>query len=129
MITDSFLVDIFELMLDDPPYERFKCQLEQLDVDDVDYTGIGTFINFKKSSDFPIDYIGENGSEQIVLEGVNIYNAELNIEAYVLLYITKGIINQLEIFNSNGEDFPQSYPTKYIMIQTWKNSNCKTIEK
>src|SRR5215213_3614781 len=119
MIKSKFLLDIVDLLLDTHENEsRLRQQLTFLQESAIDYSGAGVFISFD-----PLE--GMEGfkiaTESEIINGVKIESSELSIGAEASLFISKGIIDYLEIW-SYGGDYPKHELTDYVLIQVWDNS-------
>ena len=126
MISSKLVIDILHLILDDDEVENsFREQIDFLIESSKENTGIGLFINFENELRDKYFKIGKN----LIFDGVEIKDDELNILADIILHIKDGIIDQLEIFNKNGEKYPEQDIEHYILKQNWKGSKNRTITK
>lgn len=125
MIKSKYINDILDLLLDgDDEGISTKKQLEYLSEDKFNYTGSGVFVTFahtENARNFKTEKL------DFVLDGVTVVSSEYPIECYAILFLTEGIIDYLEIWCFNGEDYPQKDLIKYTLTQTWTNSPEKTI--
>ena len=125
MIKSKYINDILDLLLDgDDEGISTKKQLEYLSEEKIDYTGSGVFVKFSHTENakgFKSEKL------DLVLNGVTFITSEYPIEGEAILFFTEGIIDYLEIWCHNGEDYPQKDLVKYTLTQTWINSPGKTI--
>jgi len=125
MIKSKYINDILDLLLDgDDEGISTKKQLEYISEEKFDYTGSGLFVKFshtEKAKDFKTDKL------DLVLNGVTILTSEYAIECDAILFFSEGIIDYLEIWCYNGEDYPKKDLVKYTLTQTLINSPEKTI--
>ncbi|MDI9341902.1 MAG: hypothetical protein QM534_15125 [Sediminibacterium sp.] len=54
-----------------------------------------------------------------MVDGVEIKNESQNILANAIVHLKEGIIDCLEIWNKNGENYPVVEPENYELTQTW----------
>lgn len=136
MIKSQLLLDIFNIMFDDLEYEEnLRNQIQFLEVNETEHTGIGLFVNFKKKQEIEKYRVSieknENGNFEIIdsirLNGVELRNIQLNIEADVDVVVKDGIINYVEVWNRIGEQYPENEPTKYELEQVWVDSKKRKI--
>ena len=119
MITSQFILDIFDLALRDGRANEFYTkQVQFLEIIEDTHTGMGRFIYFKLNNDALIE-----ASKIINLEDelygfcdVEIINKKLGVAADVLLWVTDDIIDNIEIFNKVGTDYPLQEFENYEMI-------------
>jgi hypothetical protein len=109
-----------------------------LTVAEIEHTGVGLFINFisdKEIEAFKVDrkLLADESTDPNVLEiidGVEIKNESQNILADAIVHLKNGIIDSLEIWNKNGDNYPLIEPEHYEMTQTWRDvSQNKIIRK
>ena len=113
-----------ELLLDDSK-EGFlaKQQLPFLSDLKYEYTGQGLFVSF--GHDLKIEKFRlEN---ELNLSGIKIETEEYPIEADAILFTKEGLIDYLEIWCYNGEDYPKNEITRYTLTQNWMNSPKKVF--
>ena len=124
MIKSKYINDILDLLLDgDAEGISTKKQLEYLSEEKFNYTGSGVFVKFantENARNFKTEKL------DFVFDGVTVVSSEYPIESYAILFLTEGIIDYLEIWCYNGEDYPQKDLVKYTLTQTWINSPGKT---
>jgi hypothetical protein len=122
MIKSRYITDILELLLDgDKDGLLAKQQIPFLYDSNYDYTGQGVFVRFEH--DIKIEeYRLEN---EFYLCGVKIQTEEYTIEADAILFSKDGLIDYLEIWCYNGEDYPKKDLMKYTLTQNWMNSPTK----
>ena len=53
------------------------------------------------------------------IDGLELINESQNILADISVHLTNGIIDCVEIWNKNGENYPKNEPNKYQLIQNW----------
>jgi len=123
MINSKFILDILDLILDEDDTRTLREQIAFLNELEIEHTGIGMFVNFKNN------FLETNllNLSNKVLNGIEIRNENEKVLADVILYVKNGKIEQLEIFNKNGFDFPKEYLDEYIITQTWIGSKGKII--
>jgi hypothetical protein len=131
MIESKLTLDILDLFFDgEKDVELFKMQIKHLTIFEIEYTGIGVFITFECDEEIykyraNLDFI--NGNSSTILDGIVLKNKNLNIEASVMIRLDDGIIKSIEIFNSNGFDYPKYELEHYEIYQNWDNYNRKII--
>ncbi len=132
MVESKLTLDILDLFFDgEKDAELFKMQINLLTISEIEYTGVGAFISFKSDeeiykyraySDFTnSDFVNEN--RLTILDGIQIKNDSLNIEASAMIRIEDGIIESIEIFNHNGFEYPEYELEHYEVSQNWGNYN------
>jgi hypothetical protein len=128
MIQSQFILDILELSLTDCKYERLlRLQIPFLFEKGRQHTGVGMYIYFnteggadkyriseKNEPKFDID-----GNSIQVLDGIEVTNTELSILADAAVHIKNGLIDSVEIWNKNGEEYPSQEPDCYELTQAW----------
>lgn len=126
MIGSKFIIDILDLMLDCEKEDKsLREQIDFLTETEIDHTGSGLFISFENEQKKKYLKVGKN----LTLIGVEIKNEKLNVLADAILQIKDGIIDELEIFNKNGFDYPTEKLEYYILTQNWNGSKNRTISK
>ncbi len=128
MIQSKLILDIFDLIFDEIESEDLlRQQIQFLSEKSYEHTGIGMYVYFladkeiekykiptEKATNF--DILG-NPTEMI--NGVELSNEELNILADTTVHLKNGIIDCIEIWNKNGEDYPRDEPVCYELTQSW----------
>jgi len=128
MVNSKYILDIFDLTFEGlSSCDLLKKQIPFLSQGDNKHTGIGLYIYFVAekgiqqykvaASNTPTRDI--NGNVIEMLNGVEIRNLQLNILADATVHLKNGIIDNLEIWNKNGYDYPQNEPKNYELHQTW----------
>jgi hypothetical protein len=125
MIKSNYISDILELLLDgDSEGILARKQLEYLSEENFDYTGSGVFVKFSHT---------ETAKElktkkaDLILNGVEFISSEYPVQGEATLFFKNGIIDYLEIWCYNGEDYPKKDLIKYTLTQTWIGSMKKVI--
>lgn len=128
MIISTLINDIFDLAFDDlQDGHLFRQQIPFLTTGETEYTGVGLFMYFH--SDEKIDKYKARKDVNMILNGVEIVNTDLDILADAIVHIENGIIHCLEIFNKNGENYPKNEPRSYELNQIWIESPKRRIIK
>jgi hypothetical protein len=131
MIQSQYILDIFELAVDDHPFsELLRNQISLLTLRETDHTGIGAFIYFTADNEierFRLDTSNSKsfdieGNPVEMLSGVEIKNPDLLILAEATVHLKKGLIDHLEIWNKCGEDYVKTQPEHYELEQLWLDS-------
>lgn len=129
MIQSQLILDIFELLFDELGYEALlKKQIPFLSIGSKDHTKVGAFIYFdheKGIESFRVQAVGEPGFDSdgnliARIDGVELHNDKLMILADTTVHLKNGLIDCLEIWNKNGEDYPVNEPEVYRLEQVWK---------
>jgi hypothetical protein len=128
MIQSQYILDIFDLSFDDHKASNLlRKQVEFLTVSETEHTGIGLFISFSANSDI-LNYkairelsVNEKANNEIfeMVDGVEIKNDAQSILADAIVHLKEGIIDCLEIWNKNGENYPLIEPEHYELTQNW----------
>ncbi|KGO84564.1 hypothetical protein [Flavobacterium suncheonense] len=128
MIKSQLLLDILDLIFDGLENEKnLRCQIPFLKENNQEHTGIGLFINLdadKNINDYKIPTINNSnknvdGNPIERIDGLELINESQNILADISVHLTNGIIDCVEIWNKNGENYPKNEPNKYQLIQNW----------
>lgn len=128
MIQSQFILDIFDLVFDDLEVGKsLRNQVVFLNENSREHTGVGLFINFSAENGIEEYKVSNDkaknfdiyGNPTEMINGVEIKNEKLKILADTTVHLTNGIIESLEIWNKNGEEYPKSDPTQYELIQLW----------
>ena len=126
MIDSKLTLDILDLILDDETEDKsLREQIDFLTEIEIEHTGIGMFIYFENVFKNEESNIYGNS----VLVGVELTNEEQNVLADVMLHVENGLIKTIEIFNKNGEDYPEEKLENYILRQIWIGSKNRIISK
>jgi hypothetical protein len=125
MINSKYINDILYLLLDgDEEIISLRKQLECLSEKSFEYTGSGVFVSFahsEKAKEF------RSEKSDLVLNGLAFVTSEFPVEGDATLFFKEGIINYLEIWCHNGENYPEKDLVKYTLTQNWVNSPGKVI--
>jgi len=131
MIESKLTLDILDLFFDgEKDAELFKMQIKHLTIVEIEYTGIGAFITFESDKEiykYKANSDSVNENRLTILDGIVLKNKDLNIEANVMISVDDGIIESIEIFNSNGFEYPKYELEHYEINQNWENFNRKII--
>ncbi len=136
MLKSQLISDIFNLILDDSEYEEnLRSQIQFLKQGKTEHTGIGLFIYFEaekgienyKISTRETENRNIDGKTTERINGVELRNNDLKILADINIHITDGIIDFVEIWNKNGEEYPNIEPTQYELQQVWSNSKNRKL--
>lgn len=128
MIQSQLILDIFELLFDELGYEDLlKGQIPFLVVGSKEHTKVGAFIYFgheKGIESFQVQAVGEPGFDSdgnliARINGVELKNDNLEILAATTVHLKNGLIDCLEIWNKNGEEYPIVEPEVYRLEQVW----------
>ena len=125
MIKSSYIKNILDLLLNgDEIGKLFSSQLEYIVDDEYEYTkGNGLFVYFKHTD--KIETFRQDNDE-LVIDGVTITSIDKNIEANAILFIKKGVIDNLEIWCVTG-NYPNTDLDNYIATQDWVGSPGRQI--
>lgn len=132
MINSQYILDILDLVFDDhSERDLLRKQVSFLTVTDIDYTGIGAFVNFSADDQiqqFKLDTSNATtfdieGNPTSMVDGVEIKNSDLLILADAIVHLKNGIIDHLEIWNKCGEDYVPTDPEHYQLDQMWLDKN------
>ena len=128
MITSEFILNILNLTLvDNDETELLKSQIPFLTIRKLEHKGIGLYIYFEKQ---PQIHRYCTNLKDTPLTGLEIKNEKENVLADAIVYIKDGLLDYIEIFNKNGNDYPIIELTNYEMYQTWLDESCrKSITK
>lgn len=128
MIQSQYILDIFDLTFDDHKAgDLLRKQVDFLTITETEHTGVGLFITFSADPSVK-DYkakrellVNEADNKEILemVDGVEIKNESQNILADAIVHLKEGIIDCLEIWNKNGENYPVVEPENYELTQTW----------
>ena len=128
MIKSQLLLDILDLIFDGLENEKnLRCQIPFLKESSQEHTGIGLFINLdadKNINEYKISTINQlnkdvDGNPIERIDGLELINESENILADISVHLTNGIIDCVEIWNKNGENYPENELNKYQLIQNW----------
>jgi len=128
MALSKYILDIFDLTFQGlSSGDLLTKQIPFLSQGDNKHTGIGLYIYFvakKEIQQYKVtasntSTFDANGNVTEMLNGVEIRNSQLNILADATVHLKGGIIDNLEIWNKNGHDYPQTEPKNYELHQTW----------
>jgi hypothetical protein len=126
MIKSKFIIDILDLLLDgDDDGLILRHQLDYLTDENYNYTGNGLFVTFSHNDSVSKKRIKK---DNLVLNGVLIKSSDLEIGADSKVFITKGIIDYIEIWSQSG-DYPKRELTDYVLSQAWNGSPKRQITK
>lgn len=123
MITSEFILNILHLALtDDNTLASLQQQIPFLTIKEVKHTGIGLFIYLDLYNAAQVErHITTIKSTPIT--GVEIRSDKEKVLADAVVHVSNGLIDYIEIFNKNGEDYPVTELACYEMYQTWLNEN------
>jgi len=125
-IESKYIKNILELICDGDDEALFaKNQIYYLIENNIEYTGVGVFIDFKFENEINNYKIKNN---DLVIGGVNIISEKYKIDALADLFFKNGIINYLEIWNQSGNNYPAHDIDKYTLKQIWEGSPGKIVE-
>ncbi|UOK42203.1 MULTISPECIES: hypothetical protein [Flavobacterium] len=128
MIKSQLILDILDLILDGLENEKnLHCQIPFLKEGNQEHTGVGVFINFEAEPNITNHKISTancltkdvDGNPIERIDGLELINESLNILADVSIHLSNGIIDCVEIWNKNGENYPKEEPKQYQLIQKW----------
>ena len=128
MIQSEFIKNILDLTFDNYEFsDLLRKQIPFLSELDRNYTGSGVFVNFvsdKEIEGYKIDTdkvtnFDTDGNAIEILNGVEIRNDSLDILADASVYLTNGLIDSVEIWNKNGQDYLLTDPEHYELHQIW----------
>ena len=126
MIKSPFILNILDLLLDgDELGLELRNQIPYLTDAEYEYTGVGLFVTFscdEQIHDFEISHATQS------FDGVEIKSPELAVGAYTRVSARNGILDYLEIWSYDG-NYPRKELSSYTLIQTWRNSQNRKIEK
>lgn len=126
VIKSNYINDVLELLLDSDEDGLFaKQQIPYLTEIKFDYTESGLFVYF--GYNIGIEKF-KTSKLNLVLDGIKIKSDEHKIEAQGTLFFNDGLIDNLEIWCYKG-NYPTNDLTNYTLMQTWLNSENKTIRK
>ncbi len=126
MIKSNFITDILDLLLDgDKDGKLLRQQIPFLNDSKYDYTGAGLFVTF--NHDIGIEKF-KLKNDELVLDGVDIFNEADSIEADATAFIKNGLVDSLEIWSKTGE-YPKEELRNYTLTQSWNNSPRREIKK
>lgn len=124
MIESQFVLDILDLILDGEEEALLvKKQIPYLTDIDYFYTDVGCFISFSHSDDVSKFRTNKNSR----FDGVIIEFDSVKADA--LVFLDDGIIDCLEIYNLEGDEYPQYEPIFYHLIQYWEGSPNRIISR
>jgi hypothetical protein len=122
MIHSRLILDILDLALDgqDVP-ENIRKQIPYLTERNREHTDVGVYIYFDNESKIQsLSSQNQDASkEDKMFNGVEIVNSSRNVLADATVHLQNGLIECVEIWNKNGEDYPQDDLTEYEMYQVW----------
>jgi hypothetical protein len=134
MIQSRYILDILDLILDDSELpDSLKRQIPFLTEIKREHTGVGVFIYFANNPGIEEGNVKVSQSTDFVknpskiLNGVEIKSVQLNILAEAIAHLKGDIVECLEIFNMNGEDYPLNDPENYELSQIWNQSKKRKI--
>ncbi|MDO1449862.1 hypothetical protein Q0590_26520 [Rhodocytophaga aerolata] len=112
MIQSAFIRDILYAITEgEEAGTLLRSQLEQLTIKEIEYTQTGCFISFE----IPHKGILEKKiNRDLILDGLLVNSDELESGAEAILYITCGIITDLELWCLSGK-YPQKELTNYSL--------------
>ena len=126
MIKSTFIASIIDLLLDvDGDGLALRKQIPYLSENEHDFTGSGVFVSFLHEDGISQYRLPD---EAAVLTGVLIRSTELTAEAEAILHVRGGIIDNLEIWSTDGY-YADKEPTSYELRQVWKGSHGRMIKK
>jgi hypothetical protein len=136
MLKSQLISDVFNLIFDDSVYEdKLRSQIQFLKQGKTEHTGVGIFIYFEaekgienyKISTEKNENRNVDGKTTERINGVELRNNDLKILADIDVHITDGIIDCVEIWNKNGEEYPNIEPTQYELQQVWLDSKNRKL--
>jgi hypothetical protein len=123
MLQSKFISDILELLLDADDAQSLPSQSPYLTESEFEYTGNGVFVSFSYAEGID-QYRLE--TDKLILDGVLIESNEISDGASATLFIKKGLINYLEIWNHAG-DYPKKDLSSYHLTQNWQGARASNI--
>jgi hypothetical protein len=139
MIQSKYILDILDLTFDEFESEDLlRKQIPFLTEKEREHTGVGLHIyflgdkeieTFKIPTDKALNFdIERNPTE--MLNGVEVKNEKLKVLADATVHLTNGLIDCIEIWNKNGEEYPLEELTDYELTQSWlDNSKRRTLKR
>ncbi|MBN8856067.1 MAG: hypothetical protein J0H07_29675 [Sphingobacteriales bacterium] len=114
MISSKLVLDILDLLLDGDEYGKsLRPQVNYLTDAKYDYTGAGLFVTFQTSDGIEKYKRLEDGMR---LDGISVASSALGVGAMAQVFVSKGIIDYLEIWSYDGE-YPNRELNDYILKQ------------
>jgi len=114
LVASQFILNILDLLLDgDKQGKALRAQVDYLNDTEYNYTGAGLFVTFQSSEGIE-QYRYEE--DKVILDGVLITSPELGIGAAAIIFVSKGIIDFLEIWSYDGE-YPKRELSNYTLKQ------------
>lgn len=112
MIQPAFIRDIIYTITEGvEAAPLLRSQIEQLSVKEIEYTQTGCFISFEIP---PKQLLERKIDRDLILDGLLINSVELEKGAEAILYITSGLITDLELWCLSGK-YPQKELTNYSL--------------
>ena len=108
--TEGLLYDVIDVSLEGELYEeQLRRQLELLTISEEKYTDSGLFTYFY--ADDKISKLKLSKSQiknmGVVFINIELINKQLNILADVIIHMKDGIIDNVEIWNKTGVNYPK----------------------
>lgn len=123
MVSSKLILDIFELAFDGlNEKELIQKQIVFLTEGETKYTGAGLFASFIKNEEI---YKYKTDFENVFFNGLEIINNSEGILADAIVHFKNGIIDYVEIWNKNGNDYPMKELNSYVISQVWIDESCK----
>lgn len=114
MISSKYILAILDLLLDGDEYGKaLRPQIDYLTDVEYDYTGVGVFVKFHTARG--IEGF-KHAEDRLILDGVTITSTELGIGASATLFMSKGVVDYLELWSYDGE-YPRRELSNYTIKQ------------